>query len=85
MILNEKVYEILKWICLIVLPALATFIYALATIWNIPHATQVCETITAIATLIGCVIGVSHVNYYEKKEQELNEAKTINGQEGGHE
>lgn len=80
MILNEKLYEVLKWVCLIVLPAVATFIYAIGTIWQLPNMTPICETITAVATLIGCIIGVSSVNYYEQKEKELEEAKMLNGQ-----
>ena len=81
MILQGKVYDILKWLCLIVLPALATFYNVLASLWDLPYPMQICETITAVATLIGCIIGVSSVNYYDKKEKELEEARRLNGQD----
>lgn len=71
MILPDKVYDALKWICLICLPALATFYGVISKIWDLPYGTEICSTITAIATLIGALIGVSHINI--KKEEEENE------------
>lgn len=70
MILPDKVYDALKWICLICLPALATFYGVISKIWDLPYGTEICSTITAIATLIGALIGVSHVNYYDKEEKD---------------
>lgn len=70
MILPDKVYDALKWICLICLPALATFYGVISKIWDLPYGTEICSTITAIATLIGALIGISHVNYYDKEEKD---------------
>lgn len=81
MILNGKLYDILKWTCLIFLPALATFYNVCASLWDLPYPMQICETITALATFVGCIIGVSTINYYEKKEEELKEARRLNGQD----
>ncbi len=61
--LPDKVYNWLKWICLICLPALSTFYGILAEIWNLPYAVQIPRTITAIALLIGALIGVSQIKY----------------------
>ena len=60
--LPNKVYDVLKWICLIALPALSTFYGILAEIWNLPYAVQIPRTITAIALLIGALIGVSQIS-----------------------
>jgi hypothetical protein len=70
--LPNKVYDVLKWICLIALPALSTFYGILAEIWNLPYEVQIPRTITAIALFIGSLIGVSHLAI--KKEGEFNES-----------
>lgn len=69
--LPDKVYDVLKWTCLTVLPALSTFYSLLAGIWNLPYADKIPKTITAIALLIGALIGVSHLSI--KREERNNE------------
>jgi hypothetical protein len=61
--LNNKIYDVLKWIALIVLPALAIFYGRLAEIWGLPFGEQIPETITAIDLFLGVVLGISNVNY----------------------
>ena len=63
--MNNKVYDILKWIALILLPALGTLYFALAGIWGFPYAEQVVGTITAIDTFLGVLLGIS-ANTYKK-------------------
>ena len=66
--LSDKVYNVLKWICLIGLPPLATFVITICEIWNLPYGPQIGATITAIGTLIGALIGISqHTINKEKK------------------
>ncbi len=69
MILNDKVYDILKWVAQIVLPALGTLYFALATIWGLPYGEQVVGTITAIDTFLGALLGISSVNYYKAQNK----------------
>ena len=61
--LNNKVYDCLKWICLICLPALAVFYFTVAKIWGLPYQAEIPATINAIAVLIGALIGISQINY----------------------
>lgn len=68
--ISNKVYDILKWIALVVLPAIGTFYFAIASIWGLPYAEQVVGTITAIDTLLGALIGVSSVNYNKERDDE---------------
>ena len=63
---KNKTYDRLKTICLIILPALATFYGSLGQIWGFPMTEQVVLTITAIDTFIGTTLGISNINY--KKE-----------------
>lgn len=67
--LPDKVYNVLKWLTMIVLPALATLYFALSGIWGFPYGEQVVGTITALVTFFGVVLGVSTAQYnkLEKK------------------
>ena len=64
--MSNKIYDILKWIAQIVLPALGTLYFALASIWGFPYGEQILGTITAIDTFLGAILGVS--NHMYKKE-----------------
>ena len=67
MILDNKVYDVLKYIALIVLPALGTLYFALSSIWGLPYGEQIVGTITAIDAFLGAWIGVSWSNYNNAK------------------
>lgn len=67
MIMNDKVYDILKWIAQIALPALGTLYFALAAAWGLPYGEQVVGTITAIDTFLGALLGISSANYYKSQ------------------
>lgn len=70
MVLPDKVYDVLKWIVMLVLPAIATFVVTLFGIWNIPYGEAISGTIMAINTLLGAVIGISNVSYNKNKNKE---------------
>lgn len=61
--MNNKVYDFLKYLCQIGLPAIATLYFALAQIWNLPYAEQIVGTITAIDAFIGTLLCISSVKY----------------------
>ena len=61
--LNSKVYDILKWITMIVLPACATAYVGLAAIWGWPYADQIAKTTAVICTLLGALLGISTAQY----------------------
>lgn len=67
---SNKIYDILKFIAQIILPALGTLIFSISTIWGIPYAEQIVGTITAIDVFLGVMLGISSVNY--KKEDNNN-------------
>lgn len=66
----NKVYDVLKWIALIVLPACATLYAAIAKIWGIPYELEIPATIMAVDTFIGALIGVSTYSYNKEKNEE---------------
>lgn len=67
----DKVYDILKWIALICIPAIVTFLsVVLATIEVDPKTINAVVTIiAAIGTLIGSLIGVSTAAYNKGKDK----------------
>lgn len=70
LLLSNKTYDILKKLVVNVLPAVATLIFALASVWSIPYAEQIVGTITAVCTFIGALIGVSASNYKKVNSDE---------------
>lgn len=67
--LNDTLYNILKWIALVVLPAIGTFYTALTVIWGLPYGGEVAGTVLAIETFIGALIGISTATYNKNKKQ----------------
>ena len=61
--MSDKVYDVLKYVAQIILPALGTLYFALASIWGFPFGEQVVGTITAIDTFLGVCLGISSYNY----------------------
>ena len=61
--LPDNVYDILKWITMIVIPALATAYVGLAAVWSWPYADQIAKTATVICTLLGALLGISTAQY----------------------
>ena len=63
----EKVYQILKWVALTVIPALTALYGVIGTTFNIPYTQQILMIMPAIGTFIGALIGVSTAKYYQDK------------------
>ena len=59
----DELYDILKWVCLIFLPALSTAYSALAGIWSLPFGEQIPATVTVISLFLGTLLGVSSAEY----------------------
>lgn len=66
-ILSDKAYDILKWVAVILLPALGSLYFGLAGIWGFPYGEQVVGTITVIDTFMGIILGISTVQYNKKE------------------
>ena len=72
--LSNKTYDVLKYIALIVLPALAVFYAALSKIWpGMPYPVEIPATIMAVDTLLGELLKLSSDKY--KAEQAIMEDK----------
>lgn len=63
MILKNRTYDVLKWLCLALLPALATLIRVVFPQWNLPFAEPIAATITAVAAFLGACLCISNAQY----------------------
>lgn len=64
--MSNKIYNVLKWIAMIVLPALATLYLGLSNVWGLPYGEEVSTTITLVNTFLGTVLMIS-TNQYNKR------------------
>lgn len=65
--MSNNVYDVLKKVALIILPALATLWLTLGKIWGLPYTTEIGATITAVAVFLGACLEISSKNYYLEK------------------
>lgn len=61
-LIPDRAYDVLKWVGLVVCPALATFMLTLGQVWGVPCASEVAATTVAVGTLVGAVIGASELH-----------------------
>lgn len=71
--LTNKAYDVLKYIALILLPALGTLYFALAKIWGFPYAAEIVGTISAIDAFLGALLKISTDNYNKEQIQPPDE------------
>ncbi len=61
--LSNKVFDVLKWVAILFLPALAILIRTVFAIWSIPYGEEISSTIVALQVFLGAILGVSTLNY----------------------
>lgn len=73
MIMNNKIYDVLKFIAQIVLPAIATFYITIAGIWGLPYGEEVSGTVMAVDTLLGALLMLSSSTYSKQISSDKEE------------
>ena len=66
--MSNKIYDVLKYIAQIVLPAVATLYFALAKIWGFPYGAEIVGTISAVDAFLGALLQIS-TNQYNAEHQ----------------
>lgn len=61
--MSNTVYDILKWVTQLLLPALGTLYFAVAGIWGFPYGEEIVGTIVAVDTFLGVCLGISTAKY----------------------
>ena len=67
--MSNKVYDILKYVAQVVLPALATLYFALSKIWGLPYGEEIVGTISAIDCFLGALLGISTKLYLKNNSE----------------
>ena len=67
-IFNDRWYNVLKYLAMIALPALALFIKTVFVIWGIPYGEQISATIVALNALLGALLGLSTIAYNKSQK-----------------
>lgn len=61
--LSNRAFDILKWVAILFLPALAILIRTVFAIWSIPYGEEISSTIVALQVFLGAILGLSTLNY----------------------
>lgn len=71
--LPDKVYEFLKWLLLIVIPAAVTLLSGLGTVFEF-DTTSITAVIGLVATFIGSCVGISTINYRRTLDEDSEDS-----------
>ena len=80
--LNDKVYDVLKYLGMIGLPALAVAYQSLAEVWGLPYPDEIPSTILIVVTLLNTCLQISSATYYKDKntEKDKDAIETVEGE-----
>lgn len=67
--LSNRLYDILKYFTIIVLPAIGALYAGLSQIWSLPYASEIPATITVICTFLGAILCISTAQYNKSQQQ----------------
>lgn len=68
--MSNKVYDVLKWITLVFLPALTTLVGVILNTFNVGCTDIVLTIMTAVTTFMGAILGISNINYNKTNKEE---------------
>ena len=81
---NNKVYDVLKYLALVVFDAVGVAYKGLAEIWNLPYGSEIMQTCVILSIFVGTLIGISNYKYnktelidqYDQEEENAMEIET---------
>ena len=66
--MDSKIYDVLKWVAMLFLPALAVLVKTVFAVWQIPYGDQIATTIMALNVFLSAILGISHIQYVNENE-----------------
>lgn len=79
MIFNNRTYDILKWCCMIAIPAICTAVTQLGQIFGWADAGIVSEVGVIVCTCLGTLLGISNYKYYQEYQKPDESVYTLDG------
>lgn len=61
--MEGRVYDVLKWVAMLFLPALAVLIKTIFSVWGLPYGDEISTSVMAIDAFLGAILGISHIQY----------------------
>ena len=65
--LSDNLYDTLKWVVMVVIPALTTFYAVCDNVFGLGYAEIVTTISAALCTCIGAILGISTAQYNKEK------------------
>ena len=62
--INDRVYDVLKWVAMLFLPALAVLVKTVFAVWHLPYGDEISTTIMALDAFLAAILGISSIAYY---------------------
>jgi hypothetical protein len=81
-IFSNKVYDRLKFLAMVLLPALGAAYFGIAGIWGLPKAQEVVGTIVVIDTFLGVLLGISSTQYSNSDDRFDGQIRVSPNEEG---
>ena len=78
-LLPNSWYDALKWICMVLIPALTTAYVGISSVFGLPYAEEVAKTSAIVCTLIGTLLGISTAEYRSTAQAETESVEEPNG------
>lgn len=66
--MSNKVYDVLKWIATVGLPALTALWLTIGQIWSLPYTEAIGATMAAVTTFACALLGISSIKYQLSKK-----------------
>ena len=82
-IVSPKLYDRLKFLALVLLPALSTLYFTLGTVWGLPYVEQIIGTIAAVDTFLGLLLRISSTSYNASAARYAGELNVVGREDGG--
>lgn len=63
--INSKLFDVLKWVVMICIPACTTAFVGLDSVFNWGYGEIVAKVSAIVCTLLGTLLGLSSITYYK--------------------
>ncbi len=70
-LLPNKLYEVLKWLAIVAIPAFGEAYVRLSAVWNLPYGQQVNETALIVTFVLGALLGISTIQYNKQVSADI--------------
>ena len=66
--MSNKVYDVLKWISMVVIPAVVTMLGTILSVLKVANTNVILIIIGAVATCLGSILKKSNIDYMKREE-----------------